>query len=187
MALSNTELKKGTVFQMDGVPYKVIDYSQKVVGRGGSIVNVKIKSLIDGKVMEKTVKGSESIERAEVNSLNVQYLYNDGTKFYFMNLDNYDQFEVLAEDIEEQVDYLKEGDKVTAQFFNDQLIGIELPKTIALEVTYAENVVKGDTTSNVLKDATVETGKIIKVPAFVKTGDVIKINTETGSYLERVK
>ena len=77
MALSNTELKKGTIFQMDGVPYKVIDYSQKVVGRGGSIVNVKIKSLIDGKVMEKTVKGSESIERAEVNSLNVQYLYND--------------------------------------------------------------------------------------------------------------
>ena len=89
--------------------------------------------------------------------------------------------------MEEQVDYLKEGDKVTAQFFNDQLIGIELPKTIALEVTYAESVVKGDTTSNVLKDATLETGKIIKVPAFVKTGDVIKINTETGTYLERVK
>ena len=187
MSLSITDLKKGTVFQLEGIPYKVVEYSQKVVGRGGSIVNVRIKSLIDGRVLEKTFKGSESIQSADVTSFSVQYLYNDGSKYYFMNSDSYDQFEVAADDLEEQSGYLKEGDKVTAQFFNDQLIGVELPKNLPLEVTYAENVVKGYTTSNVMKDATLETGKIIKVPAFVKTGDIIKVDTKNGTYIERVK
>ncbi|MEI7838652.1 MAG: elongation factor P [bacterium] len=187
MALSITDLKKGTIFQLDNIPYRVVEYSQKVVGRGGSIVNVRIKSLIDGRVLEKTFKGNESISSADVNSMTVQYLYNDGTKYYFMNLDNYDQFEIIAEDLIEQAGYLKEGDKVIAQFFNDQVIAVELPKNIPLEVTYTENVVKGDTTSNVLKDATLETGMIIKVPAFVKNGDIVKVDTKTGSYLERVK
>ena len=187
MALSITDLKKGTIFQLDNIPYRVVEYSQKVVGRGGSIVSVRIKSLIDGRVLEKTFKGNESISSADVSSMSVQYLYNDGAKYYFMNLDNYDQFEIPADSLEEQSGYLKEGDKVIAQFFNDQVIDVELPKNVPLEVIYTENVVKGDTTSNVLKDATLETGKIIKVPAFVKNGDIIKVDTKNGSYLERVK
>ena len=187
MALSITDLKKGTIFQLDNIPYRVVEYSQKVVGRGGSIVSVRIKSLIDGRVLEKTFKGNESISSDDVSSMSVQYLYNDGAKYYFMNLDNYDQFEIPADSLEEQSGYLKEGDKVIAQFFNDQVIDVELPKNVPLEVIYTENVVKGDTTSNVLKDATLETGKIIKVPAFVKNGDIIKVDTKNGSYLERVK
>ena len=187
MALSITDLKKGTIFQLDNIPYRVVEYSQKVVGRGGSIVSVRIKSLIDGRVLEKTFKGNESISSSDVSSMSVQYLYNDGAKYYFMNLDNYDQFEIPADSLEEQSGYLKEGDKVIAQFFNDQVIDVELPKNVPLEVIYTENVVKGDTTSNVLKDATLETGKIIKVPAFVKNGDIIKVDTKNGSYLERVK
>ncbi len=187
MALSITGLKKGTVFQLENVPYRVVEYSQKVMGRGGSIVNIKMKSLIDGKVLDKTFKGNESIESAEVNNITVQYLYSDNSKYYFMNLSNYDQFEVSIEDLDEQKDYLKEGDNVTAQFFNNKLIGIELPKSLVLEVTYCEDVVRGDTTSNVLKDATLETNKIIKVPAFVKTGDLIKVDTRLGTYIERVK
>jgi elongation factor P len=187
MALSITDLKKGTIFQLDNIPYRVVEYSQKVVGRGGSIVSVRIKSLIDGRVLEKTFKGNESISSADVSSMSVQYLYNDGAKYYFMNLDNYDQFEIPADSLEEQSGYLKEGDKVIAQFFNNQVIDVELPKNVPLEVTYTENVVKGDTTSNVLKDATLETGKIIKVPAFVKNGDIIKVDTKNGSYLERIK
>ena len=187
MALSITDLKKGTIFQLDNVPYKVVEYSQKVMGRGGSIVNVKMKSLIDGKVLDKTFKGNESILSANVTYDSVQYLYEANTIYYFMNLDNSEQFEVKSEDLDEQKDYLKEGDKVTAQFFGDKLITIELPKNLNLEVTYSENVVRGDTTSNVLKDATLETGKIIKVPAFVKVGDVVKVDTKTGNYIERVK
>ena len=96
MALSITDLKKGTLFQMDGQPFRVIDYKQKVMGRGGSIVNVRIKSLLDGKVLEKTFKGNEQLDSADVNSQAVQYLYSDGSTFYFMNKDKFNKFEVTA-------------------------------------------------------------------------------------------
>ena len=187
MSLGVTDLKKGQVFQMDGVPYRVVEYAQKVMGRGGSIVNVKIKSLLDGKVLDKTFKGNESIEAADVTNRNVQYLYNDGAKFYFMDQANYEQFELPFEDYGQLAGYLKEGDTVQAQFFDERVINVELPKNVPLKVTYAEDVVKGDTTSNVMKDATVETGISVKVPAFVKTGDVISVDTDTGAYRERVK
>ncbi|MEI7683113.1 MAG: elongation factor P [Candidatus Saccharibacteria bacterium] len=187
MAFGITDLKKGTVFQYEGVPYRVTDYSQKVMGRGGSIVNVKIKSLIDGKVLAKTFKGNEAVERADVTNKNVQYLYNDGQKFYFMDQDSYEQFELSADDMADKAGYLKEGDAVQAQLFDTQVINVELAKNVPLKITYAEDVVKGDTTSNVMKDATVETGLVVKVPAFVRTGDVISVDTATGAYRERVK
>lgn len=180
-----TELKKGQIFQMDGEPFRVVDYNQKVMGRGGSIVNVKIKSLVDGKVLSKTFKGNESIEPADVTNQTVQYLYNDGSTFYFMNNDTFEQFEIAADIIGDQAGYLKEGDNVQAQLFDGRVINVELPKNIYLEVTYTESVVKGDTTSSVLKDATLETGITVKVPAFIKQGDVISISTEDGSYRER--
>src|SRR6185437_3543348 len=97
MALSITNLKKGTLFQLDGVPYRVVDYAQKVMGRGGSIVNVRIKSLLDGKVLEKTFKGNEQLDSADITNQNVQYLYNDGKTFYFMREDTFEQFEVATE------------------------------------------------------------------------------------------
>ncbi len=187
MALGVTDLKKGQVFQMDGTPYRVVEYAQKVMGRGGSIVNVKIKSLIDGKVLDKTFKGNESIEPADVTNRNVQYLYNDGAQYHFMDQDSYEQFELPAEDMAEQAGYMKESDIVQAQLFDGNVINIELPKNVPLKVTYAEDVVKGDTTSSVMKDATVETGITVKVPAFVKTGDLISVDTTTGAYRERVK
>lgn len=187
MALGVTDLKKGQVFQMDGVPYRVVEYAQKVMGRGGSIVNVKIKSLIDGKVLDKTFKGNESIAPADVTYQNAQYLYNDGTTFFFMNEETFEQFEVPADLVGDGSKYLKEGDKVTLQFFDERPINVDLPKNVPLKVVYAEDVVKGDTTSSVLKDAELETGVVVKVPAFVKVGDVISVDTATGAYRERVK
>jgi len=187
MALSITDLKKGTLFQIDGVPYRVTDYNQKVMGRGGSIVNVRIKSLIDGKVLEKTYKGNEQLDSADVENQNVQYLYTDGSVFYFMNEDTFEQFEVPADLVGDGAGYLKEGDKIQLQFFNDAPINVELPKNVPLKVVYTENVVKGDTTSSVLKDAELETGITVKVPAFIKQDDVIKVDTRTGEYLERAK
>lgn len=187
MAFGITDLKKGTVFQMDGVPYRVTEYAQKVMGRGGSIVNVKIKSLLDGRVLDKTFKGNEAVERADVVNKNVQYLYNDGAKFYFMDNETYEQFELSAEDMADQKGYMKEGDTVQAQLFDGRVINIELPKNVPLKVTYTEDAVKGDTTSSITKDATVETGITVKVPAFVKTGDLISVDTATGAYRERVK
>jgi elongation factor P len=187
MALSITDLKKGTLFQIDGVPYRVTDYNQKVMGRGGSIVNVRIKSLIDGKVLEKTYKGNEQLDSADVVNQNVQYLYNDGSVFYFMNEDTFEQFEVSADLVGDGAGYLKEGDIIQLQFFNDVPINVELPKNVPLKVVYAESVVKGDTTSSVMKDAELETGITVKVPAFIKQDDIIKVDTRTGEYLERAK
>lgn len=183
-----TEIKKGTLIQIDGKPFRVIDYSQKVMGRGGSIVNVRLKNLIDGAVIPKTFKGSEKLEPAHVETRKVQYLYSDGSSFHFMDGKSFEQFELPADLVDEAANFLKEGlDEVELQFFDGKVINIELPKNLFLEVTYAETVVKGDTTSSVLKDATLETGYTLKVPAFIKTGDVIKVDTRTGEYLERAK
>lgn len=186
MAFGPTDLKKGQIFQLDGTPYRVVEYGQKVVGRGGSIVNVKIKSLLDGKVLDKTFKGNDSIESADVTNKNVQFLYSDKA-FHFMDETSYEQFELPAADMADQAGYMKEGDRVQAQLFDGRVINIELPKNVPLTVTYAEDAVKGDTSSSITKDATVETGITIKVPAFVKTGDIISVDTTTGAYRERVK
>ena len=187
MTYSPTDLKKGVVVQIDGKPFKVIEYSQKVMGRGGSIVNVKIKNLIDGSVIPKTFKGQEKIDSAEVTNRSVQYLYAGGSNFHFMDPKTFEQFQLSADVVEDITGFLKEGENVTLQFFNGNIINVELPKNIYLEVTYTESVVKGDTSSSVLKDATVETGLVVKVPAFIKTGDQISVNTEDGSYRERKK
>ena len=187
MALSITDLKKGVLFQIDGVPYRVVEYGQKVMGRGGSIVNVRIKSLLDGRVLEKTYKGNEQLDSADVTNQNVQYLYNDGTTYYFMNEETFEQFEVSSDLVGDGAGYLKEGDRLQLQFFNDVPINVELPKNVPLKVVYTENVVKGDTTSSVLKSAELETGITVKVPAFIKQGDLISVDTATGAYRERVK
>lgn len=182
-----TDLKKGAVCQIDGKPYRVTDYNQKVMGRGGSIVNVKLKNLIDGSVIPKTFKGQDKIERAEVTNKTVQYLYTDGDDFHFMDPESFEQFQLNIEIVDTAAQYLKEGDELSLQFFADKVINVELPKNLYLAVTYAEDVVKGDTTSSVLKDATLETGLVIKVPAFIKVGDIISVDTTTGEYRERKK
>lgn len=187
MTLSITDLKKGTLFQWEGVPFRVVDYNQKVMGRGGSIVNVRIKSLIDGKVLEKTFKGNEQLDSADVTGQAVQYLYNDGNTFFFMNEETFDQFEVPTDLVGDGAGYLKEADRVQLQFFDGKPINVELPKNVPLAVTYTENAVKGDTSSSITKDASLETGITIKVPAFIKQGDVISVDTATGAYRERVK
>lgn len=184
---SPTDLKKNTIIQIDNQPYRVIDYNQKVMGRGGSIVNVKVKNLVTGAVIPKTYKGQEKIERAEVNGKTVQYLYGDGSSAHFMDPVSFEQFQLGLDDIGDTLDYLREGDSVDLQFFEGRVINVELPTSVLLSVTYTENAVKGDTSSSIQKDATLETGKVIKVPAFIKTGDKIKIDTRDGTYLERAK
>lgn len=186
MSYSPTDLKKGTVVQLDGKPFRVIEYSQKVMGRGGSIVNVRLKNLIDGAVLAKTFKGADKIEPAAVNTKTVQFLYADA-ELHFMDPESFEQFSVPTDTAETATSYLKEGDSVGLQFFDGQVINVELPKNVYLEVTYAEDVVKGDTTSSVQKEVTTESGLVVKAPAFIKTGDVISVSTEDGSYRERKK
>ncbi len=187
MALSITDLKKGTVFAVDGVPYKVTEYQQKVMGRGGSTVNVKIKSLTTGKVLAKTYHGNDQVDSADITTRPVQYLYSDDISFYFMDAASFEQFSLPAGEMDDKKGYLKEGDQASALIFNDQLVSIELPKNLPIKVAYTEDAVKGDTSSSITKDACLETGLVVKVPAFVKTGDTISVDTATSTYRERVK
>ena len=182
-----TDLKKNTLITLDGQPYKVIEYSQKVMGRGGSIVNVRVKNLISGALIPKTFKGQEKIEPAEVSTKKVQYLYRDEEKFYFMDPTTFEQYELSSEMVGDSKDFMKDGDELEIQFYNGTAINLTLPKNLWLEVTYTENAVKGDTSTSVMKDATLETGVVIKVPAFIKEGDVVSVDTETYAYRERKK
>lgn len=183
-----TDLKKGTLIQLDGKPYRIIEYSQKVMGRGGSVVNVRLKSILDGAVIPKTFKGSDKLEPAHVDNRTVQYLYNDGSNYFFMDGKTFEQFELSADLVEDAAPYLRDGDDdVSLQSFNGRVINVELPNSLYLKVTHTDTVVKGDTTSSVLKDATLETGLIVKVPSFIKTGDEVKVDTRSGEYLERKK
>ena len=182
-----TDLKKNVLITLDGQPYKVIEYSQKVMGRGGSIVNVRVKNLITGALIPKTFKGQEKIEPAEVTTKKVQYLYKDEDKFYFMDPSTFEQYELSNDLVGDSKDFMKDGDEMEIQVYNGSAINLTLPKNLWLEGTYTENAVKGDTSTSVMKDATLETGVVVKVPAFIKTGDVISVDTETYAYRERQK
>ena len=187
MALSITELKKGTIFQYQDAPYKVVDYKQKVMGRGGSIVNVKIKGLVDGKVLEKTYKGNDTVEEADIKSVNAQFLYADNKSLFFMDSRTYETFEVPKAVVGAQARFLKEGQAVIGQDFTGRIINVEVPKNVYLKVEHTEKAVRGDTSSAITKDARLETGVIVKVPSFIKTGDIISVDTTTGNYRERKK
>jgi elongation factor P len=187
LALGVTDLKKGVIFEWEDQPFKVIEYAQKVMGRGGSIVNVKIKSLITGQVLEKTFKGSETLEQADVVNGSAQFLYSDSESCYFMDSSSYETHKVSNDIIGPPIAYLKEGEQVQTQSFNGQVVSVELPKNVYLEVEYTEQAVKGDTSSAITKDAKLETGAVIKVPAFIKVGDKISVDTTTGNYRERLK
>lgn len=181
-----TDLKKGTLIQIEGKPYKVIDYAQKQMGRGGSIVNVKLKNLLDGSVIPKTFKGQEKIEPAEVANKKVQFLYRNDSVLHFMDEVSYEQFELASESVT-GVEFLKDGMSVSAQMFDGRVINVELPLKVPLEVTSTPDVVKGDTQSTVMKQAQLETDASVQVPIFIKTGDTIIVDTRDGSYVERQK
>lgn len=181
-----TDLKKGTLIQLDGKPYRVVEYAQKQMGRGGSIVNVKIKNLLDGSVIPKTFKGQEKIEPADVSNSKVQFLYRDGETMYFMDEASYEQFELDASAVT-GAEFLKDGTTVTAQAFDGRVIGVELPIKISLNVVSTPNVVKGDTQSTVMKEAKLESGASVQVPIFIKQDDNIIVDTRDGSYVERQK
>ncbi len=182
-----TDLKKGVAVEIDGKPFVVIEYAQKVMGRGGSIVNVKLRNLVDGSILPKTFKGQDKITPADIENQTVQYLYKDSEKLYFMNQETFEQYELSLEMVDNQPDFMLEGSTVSLQFFNGKVINLVLPKNLFLTVEYTEDVVKGDTTSSVMKDAKLETGLVVKVPAFIKIGDQISVDTETGAYRERKK
>lgn len=149
------------------------------------VMRTKMRNLLSGNVMEKTFIAGESFEMADVARKNVQYLYKDTTDAYFMDMDNYEQFSFKLEDLGDMVNYLQEGKEMTALLYNEKPISIQLPPKVVLKVVQTNPGVRGDRAQSGTKPATMDTGAVINVPLFINEGDMLRVNTETGEYVER--
>lgn len=185
--LSIAQTKAGMFITVRGEPYRVISAQHTKMGRGGGILKAKIKNLITGAIVEQTFKDSDRIEEADLSHRQAQFLYRDGQLYNFMDNESFDQFELADDVVGPAGGFLKDGTNVDILSFTGKPIGVNLPPKVDLTITYTEPAVAGNTVSNVMKSATLETGATIKVPLFAKTGDLVKVNTETGEYVERVK
>jgi len=185
--ITPNQFKRGAKIELDGEPYGVVEFLHIKCGRGGATVRTKVKSLKTGAVIERTFKSDEKIKQPDFEDKQMQYLYNDGATFFFMDNESYEQVEVASEAIGDQSLFLPENINVQVQIFNGQPIGIELPNFVELEVTETDPGLKGDTVSGGNKPATVITGGTVNVPLFINIGDVLKIDTRDQAYMERVR
>lgn len=182
--INATELRKGVIIEFEGKLYQVVDY-QHVKMKRTALAKVKLRDISAGHTIERSFQSDERFVRARLDSRQMQYLYNDGELYYFMDQENYDQMPFNAEQLGDALDYLKEGNSVEVTSYRDKVVGIELPITVELEVTETEPGFKGDTATSGNKPARLETGITIQVPLFINIGDIIKVDTRTGTYLER--
>ena len=183
--LSYTDLRNGTVFTQDGGTFFVLKYEHAKQGRGSATVKVKVKNLRSGSIFIKSFKAGDKVESADVNRESAQYLYEDGSDGYFMNVETFDQYSIPKERIEEEIKFLKEGQKVIVQKLEGDPIAIEIPKKVELKVEYTEPAVAGNTSSGAMKVAKLESGVEVNVPLFVKIGDIVVVNTESRQYVSR--
>jgi len=182
-----SDIKKGLKIVMDGQPYTVTEFQFVKPGKGQAFTRTKLKNLITGSVLEKTFKTGEKLEPADVEERQMQYLYPEGDAWVFMDTQTYDQMQLREEQLAETKDYLQDGMQVDVLLYQGRPIGVTPPIFVEMTVTETEPGFKGDTTSNVTKPAKTETGLTVNVPLFVNEGDVLKIDTRTGEYVERVK
>jgi len=187
MTLDINEIQKGMIIEFNGQPYEVLEVKHLHLGRGGAVLQTKLKNLIEGNVIEKNFKPSDEIEEAEVEKVKLKFIYSHRGKFVFQKIENSQRFELQEEVIGEKKDYLKENLEVEGYFFEGKLISISLPPKVDLKVIEAPPGIKGDTKQGGTKTVVLETGKKINVPLFIKAGDIIRVNTEKGEYVERVK
>ncbi|NMC52083.1 MAG: elongation factor P [Chloroflexi bacterium] len=180
------DLRKGVTFLLDGSLYKVLDYHHNKPGRGNATIRVKAKDLRTGTTLEKTFNSGFRVEDVRLDYHNVQYLYNDGAFYYFMDVETFEQPAIPSKIVEESAGYLTENLEVKLTFFNNEAIDIELPTSVDLMVVEAEAAVRGDTATGVTKKVKVETGIYVDVPAFIVQGQKIRISTSTGEYVTRV-
>lgn len=180
------DIRVGTLVKIDGAPYVCLWSDFMRTAQRKPVRRTKLKNLMNGSVLEQTFKHGDKIEEADVERSKASYLYSDDQGAHFMDNTSFEQVTVSKDMVEEQLHFMKDGNEYTLVNFEGKPITVELPKKVEFKVTDTSDVVRGDTTGAVLKDATIETGYVMKVPQFVKTGDVIRINTETEEYTERV-
>ena len=179
------DLRKGVTFEYDSNLYKVLDYHHHKPGRGNATIRVKIVNLRSGTIVEQTFTSGVRVQDVRLDFHNVQYLYNDGHFYYFMDLETYEQPAIPGEVLGDAARFLKENLEAKLTFFEGEPIDVELPLSIDLEVVKAEMAVRGDTATGVTKKVTTDTGLVVQVPNFVNVGDTIRVNTSDGSYITR--
>ncbi|MGE0790540.1 MAG: elongation factor P [Sandaracinaceae bacterium] len=185
--MDTSDIRKNLKIILDGNPWAVIDHQFVKPGKGQAFIRTKLRNMITGSVLERTFKSGEKLEKADISEHQMQYLYPEGEAFVFMNTETYEQIYLRRDVLEDTPDYLQDGMMVDVLFWGEKPIGCTPPIFVELEVTETEPGFKGDTSSNVMKPATLSTGKVVPVPLFVNQGDMLKIDTRTGSYVERVK
>lgn len=184
--LDANQLRKGVTFKYDNQLFRVLDYSHNKSGRGLATIRVKAINLRTGTILEKTFSSSERVDNIQLDYHNAQYLYNDGQMYHFMDVETYEQPALSTAILGDAIDYLKEQMEVKITFYEGEILDVELPLTVEMEVVRADAAVRGDTATGVNKKVLTETGLEVSVPGFVETGDIIRVDTRTGEYITRV-
>ena len=182
---STTDFRKGLKIEIDGTPFEIIEFQHFKPGKGGAMVRTKLRNILNGRVLDNTFRSGEKVERPNLESRDMQFLYHEGEQLVFMDMTTYDQMHMDADATDGKANYLKDGQECRVLLYNEKPLDIEIPASLVLEVTETEPGAKGDTVSNVTKPATLETGVVIQVPIFVNIGDRVKVDTRTNGYLGR--
>ncbi|MDR2771507.1 MAG: elongation factor P [Clostridiales Family XIII bacterium] len=185
--ISASEFRKGITFEIDGEPHVILDFQHVKPGKGAAFVRTKYKNILTGATREEAFNPNDKFNNAHIETKAMQYLYNDGELYYFMDQESFEQVPLMPDQVEDAIPYLRENDLATIKFFKDKAFLVEPPNFVNLKVTDTEPGVKGDTATNVTKAATVETGAIVQVPIFIEAGEIIQIDTRSGEYLSRAK
>ncbi len=182
-----SDFRKGITFQINGEPHVVLDFQHVKPGKGAAFVRTKYRNILTGATREEAFNPNDKFPKAHIETKTMQYLYNDGELYYFMDQETFDQVPIMQEQVEDAILYLRENDLATIKFYKGNAFLVEPPNLVNLKVTETEPGVKGDTANNVTKAATVETGAVLQVPIFIQEGEIIAIDTRTGEYLSRAK
>ncbi|MBY0371266.1 elongation factor P [bacterium] len=185
--ISTNEFKKGVYIELDGVPYQIVEFQHVKPGKGNSFTRTRIKNLVTGNTIDRTFKSGERCEEPELETKRMQYLYKDGNGYQFLDLESYEQAALEEASVGDNKNYLTENLEIEVLYFRNRPITVELPNFVQLAITYCEPAVKGDTVSGGGKPATLSTGLVISVPYHIKQGDLLKVDTRTGEYVEKVK
>ena len=181
-----TDFRNGFTMLIDGEIFSIAEFQHVKPGKGSAFVRTKLKNMKTGAVLDRTFRSGDKVEDVRLEKREMQYLYSEGDLYHFMDLDTYDQTPVSKEVIGEQAGLLKESNNAFLLTAREEIIGVDLPNFVSLEVTHTEPGIKGDTATGAVKSATLETGFVVQVPLFINQGDVLKIDTRTGDYVERV-
>ena len=179
------DFKKGITIEWDGGVWNIVDFQHVKPGKGAAFVRTKIKNVMTGAVVERSFNPTDKMPKAIIETKEMQYVYNDGDLYYFMDIETYEQLPLNHDQVEDAIPYVKEGTNVMVRFFKGNAFSVEAPNFVTLQVADTEPGFKGDTASNTYKPAKLETGYSLQVPLFINTGDMIRVDTRTGEYMER--